>query len=328
MVRPQGMTAAVENRVMLAIDRMLTLDEGIYQAARAAGTTRASIFKWLTANNISWSRSGKSGKIIIEPPMSARVNAFLSNMAEGKSASQSAKEAGTTVRTMSRQTLDDGSGTQVNIISKVGNRWESNFLTLFRHNLVVYGKLIGLDNKLQGKPGATAGPLRRGAKGRADPNYADIWWQFDLDGFYSTFNAVETAQFYKPMLVAFLKGRLENFDIKDVLLGTKFMQNSKVAYHAALNNRLDTAMNLVNVSQLEQLLQRYDLRLAEKINIGVDSNRLDPQSTTPEFISKTATLVQNPITVNGVFQTFFLTQNDLKIFPPKGMKIPFTYSLI
>jgi hypothetical protein len=216
MVRPQGMTAAVENRVMLAIDRMLTLDEGIYQAARAAGTTRASIFKWLTANKISWSRSGKSGKIIIEPPMSARVNAFLSNMAEGKSASQSAKEAGTTVRTMSRQTLDDGSGTQVNIISKVGNRWESNFLTLFRHNLVVYGKLIGLDNKLQGKPGATAGPLKRGAKGRADPNYADIWWQFDLDGFYSTFNAVETAQFYKPMLVAFLKGRLENFDIKDV----------------------------------------------------------------------------------------------------------------
>jgi hypothetical protein len=95
-----------------------------------------------------------------------------------------------------------------------------------------------------------------------------------LDGFYSTFNAVETAQFYKPMLVAFLKGRLENFDIKDVLLGTKFMQNSKVAYHAALNNRLDTAMNLVNVSQLEQLLQRYNLRLAEKINIGVDSNRL------------------------------------------------------
>jgi len=327
MVRPQGMTAALENRVMLAIDRMLTLDEGIYQAARAAGTTRASIFKWLTANKIAWSRSGKSGKIVIEPPMSARINSFLSSMGDGKSASKSAKEAGTTVRTMSRQTLDDGSGKQVSIISKVGNRWESNFLPIFRHNLVVYGKLIGLGDKLQGKKGGNVGPLKRGSKGRADPNYADIWWQFDLDGFYSTFNAVETAQFYKPMLVAFLKGKFESFDVKDPLLGSKFMQNSKVAYHATQNNRLTKSMNLVNVSKLEQLLQRYNLRFAEKINIGVDSNRLDASSTTPEFMSKTAAFVQTPITIDGVFQTFFLTQNDLKIFPPKGMKIPFIYNI-
>ena len=119
MVRPQGMSIAIENRVMLAIDKMIEGGEGIYSAARNAGTTRASIFKWLAANKIR-TRKGSGGKIIIEPPMEARVNSFLSSMAQGKSATASAKESGTTLNTMKKITKTDSSGASINIVSKVG----------------------------------------------------------------------------------------------------------------------------------------------------------------------------------------------------------------
>ena len=324
MVRPKGMSAAIENRVMLAIDRMIEGGEGIYSAARSSGTTRASIFKWLTANNIK-TRIGFGGKIIVEPPMEARVNSFLSSMAQGKSATVAAKESGTTLRTMKFIRRLDSSGVPIKIISKVGSKWESNFVPIYDHNLVVYGKLIGFGGNLQGKPGVTAGPLKRGALNRADPNYADIWWQYDLEGLKTTMSAAEAVQFWKPFLVSALEGHLEPYRIKNLALGQKFMGNSKVAADAVANNRLTAGGDLENVNELENLLARYKIRFAKKINVGIDSNRFNPASATPEFLSKTDPLLSNIQTVDGVFQSFFLTQGNLEIYPPNGLILPFQY---
>jgi len=324
MVRPQGMSAAIENRVMLALDRMIEGGEGIYSAARSSGTTRASIFKWLTANNIK-TRIGSGGKIIVEPPMEARVNSFLSSMAQGKSATAAAKVSGTTLNTMKKITRIDSSGAPINIISKVGSKWESNFVPIYDHNLVVYGKLLGFGDNLQGRPGTTAGPLKRGALNRADPNYADIWWQYDLEGLKTTMSAAEAVQFWKPFLVSALGGHLEPYRIKNLALGQKFMTNAKVAADAVSDNRLTASGDLENVNELENLLARYKIRFAKKINVGIDSNRINPASSNPEFVSKTDPLLTNIQTIDGVFQAFFLTQGNLEIYPPNGLKLPFQY---
>ena len=80
------LTPEMDRRAMLAVDRMLTLNEGIYSAARNVGTTRGTVLKWLALRNIGY-RKVAYGRYKIEPPMEARVRRFLSGMAQGRSAS-------------------------------------------------------------------------------------------------------------------------------------------------------------------------------------------------------------------------------------------------
>ncbi len=58
-------------------------------------------------------------------------------------------------------------------------------MPLYDHSMVVYGKLVGLDESLQGRPGDVAGPKARRNPKKADADYADIWWQYDLNNFVS-----------------------------------------------------------------------------------------------------------------------------------------------
>jgi hypothetical protein len=103
------------------------------------------------------------------------------------------------------------------------------------------------------------------------------------------------------------------------------MGNSKVAADAVANNRLTAGGDLENVNELENLLARYKIRFAKKINVGIDSNRFNPASATPSFLAKTDPLLTNIQTIDGVFQAFFLTQGNLEIYPPNGLKLPFQY---
>ena len=63
----------------------------------------------------------------------------------------------------------------------------------------------------------------------------------------------------------------------------------------------------------------------ESILNRIDSNRFNPASVTPEFLSKTDPLLTNIQSVDGVFQSFFLTQGNIEIYPPNGLILPFQY---
>ena len=321
-----AMTPEMERRAMLAVDRMLTLDEGLYSAARNVGTTRNTVLKWLALKNFGY-RKVAYGRYKIEPPMEARVRRFLSGMAQGRSATAAAKRAGTTVRAMRNQTLDDGTGKQVPIIAKVGNRWESNFVPLYDHSIVVYGKLVGLDESLQGRPGQTAGPKAQRNQKKADEDYADIWWQYDLNNFVSSLSAAGAAAFWKPALVTFLKKTLEAPSITNANVAKTFVKNAKVTAHALANGRLDGAGQLGDLTVLEDMMERYDLRLDKKINTGVDDNRAT-LTNIPDFVAKTDPRVTNQRNTDGYFQVFFLRKGGLDVFPPApGLKLPFKYSV-
>jgi len=324
MTRP--MSADQNRRAMLAVDRMLTLDEGLYRAARAVGTTRNTVLRWLQENRIGY-RKVAYGRYKIEPPMEARVRTFLSNMATGKSASASAKSSGTTLRAMSRQTLPDSSGTPTPIISKVGNRWESNFVPLYDHSIVVYGKLLGLDEAQQGRPGQVAGPKAQRNQKKADEDYADIWWQFDLNNFSSSLSAAACAKYWKPALVQFLREELETPSIANSIIGAKFMENKKVDDHATLNSRLDAAGDLAELTVLEDMMERYDLKLAPVINTGIDDNKTSITNL-PDFVAKTDPRITNKINSQGYFQVFYLRKGGLEIYPtPPGLPLTFSYSI-
>ena len=323
---PRPMSADQNRRAMLAVDRMLTLDEGVYNAARNVGTTRNTVLRWLKENNIGF-RKVAYGRYKIEPPMEARVRTFLSNMATGKSATAAAKSAGTTVRAMSRQTLPDSSGNATPIISKVGNRWESNFVPLYDHSIVVYGKLLGLDEAQQGRPGEVAGPKAQRNQKKADEDYADIWWQFDLNNFSSSLSAAACAKYWKPALVQFLRQELETPSLTNVVMGAKFMENTKVESHATSNSRLDAAGDLAELTVLEDMMERYDLKLAPTINTGVDDNK-STITNIPDFVAKSDPRITSTIASQGYFQVFFLRKGGLEIYPsPPGLPLTFSYSI-
>jgi len=320
------LTPEMDRRAMLAVDRMLTLNEGIYSAARNVGTTRGTVLKWLALRNIGY-RKVAYGRYKIEPPMEARVRRFLSGMAQGRSASAASKKAGTTLRAMKRQTLADATGTQVPIISKVGSRWEANFVPLYDHSMVVYGKLVGLDESLQGRPGDVAGPKARRNPKRADPDYADIWWQYDLNSFVSSLSAAGTAAFWKPALVAFLKQTLESPTVLNRAVGRNFMKNAKVSAAAGSAVRLNRVGNLTQLSVLEDMMERYDLRLAPVINTGIDDNR-GTVTNIPTFVAKNDPKITSQRNAQGYFQVFFLRKGGLDIYPPSpGLPLTFQYAV-
>tara|TARA_B100001142_G_scaffold234294_1_gene232668 strand:- start:9257 stop:10243 length:987 start_codon:yes stop_codon:yes gene_type:complete len=321
-----AMTPEMERRAMLAVDRMLTLNEGLYSAARNVGTTRATVLKWLALKNIGY-RKVAYGRYKIEPPMEARVRQFLSGMAQGRSATAAAKRAGTTLRAMQKQTLNDGTGKQVPIIGKVGNRWESNFVPLYDHSMVVYGKLVGLEESLQGRPGQTAGPKAQRNQKKADEDYADIWWQFDLNNFVSSLSAAGAAAFWKPALVTYLRQTLEAPSITNANVAKTFVKNAKVTAHALSNGRIDGAGKLGELTVLEDMMERYDLRLDKTINTGVDDNRASVTNI-PDFVAKTDPKVTSQRNTDGYFQVFFLRKGGLEVYPPApGLKLVFNYSV-
>ncbi len=311
------LTAAASNRAAVALDRIINIGESFSAAATAVGTSRRTILKYLALKGIKIFKNPKGRYEVIRTP-AQKVREFLDLMLVNKySASKSAKALKTTVSTMSNQMLPDMSGKNLPIIVKTGNSWTPNFLGVREYSMTLHGSLIALNDSVQGR-GAQQGP--KAQQGNADPEYADIWWQLDLNNFESTLPIGMVGEFWKADIMDYLRKLLETPSVKNQTLATKFLGNASVNTHATSNNRV--AAGQMQLTRLEEFLQRYHIRMSPHVSVGVEpvSGLIVPIT----FVSMADFSSVQSQTAAGVFNVMYLTQANLNTYP---ISVSFKYDL-
>lgn len=301
------MKPAVVQRVLVALDLMIRGGYGIMQAAKEAGTSRRAIRNYLALNKIRTYK--EKGRLKIAKNLNQRMFEFIKHMADGDSATKAAKKARTTLRTMRRQDIDGQP-----ILIKENRRWKLNVYPLYRHSMVIYGHIIGLGDNIQGKSEEEEdGEIK-------SPDASDIWWQIDFDMFESTLDEWEVGEFYSPIIVEWLRNELQMPLIANDTLAERFMGHEGVEEHATETNRVDDEGNLL-VSPLENILNRYNVRLHEVVNYGIDDNHPHREI---EWVSKAAIGEKESL---GLFQIFFVKDEPLT-YPNDGpLEMIYEYDL-
>ena len=100
---PIPMDIGAQQRALRAIALMVQQGYGIMRAANTAGSSRRSIHKYMRYAGIKFSI--RKSKMEIVKTMEQKIYEFVLHMSRGDSATQAAKKAHTTIKTMSRKEL-------------------------------------------------------------------------------------------------------------------------------------------------------------------------------------------------------------------------------
>ena len=135
-----------QQRVLQALAYMIERGYGISKAAALNGTTPQTIKKYMAYSGMKYKI--KNRKVVIERTMEQKVNQFLLNMSSGMSASRASREARTTVRTMSKQKIDEA-----DIIIKEGINISPKYLEeeLLKIEYNDEVAVVGVKNNLYGE---------------------------------------------------------------------------------------------------------------------------------------------------------------------------------
>jgi len=310
-----NMNERVTQRALLALDLLLTRNLTMTKATKLALTTPKTFKKYLKSKGIKWVVNKNRFSIIRTPEQ--KIYDFVDMMNEGKSATAAAKELETTVKTMSKQVLPDtpGSSTESFIISRTGGKWSASFIKTEDYSLVYYGGINGLAGTVIGR-GEQAGPAAN--TDDADADYMDIWWQVDFENWESSLPPNQVAEFWKPLIMTALRKQFESLGISDIDLATKFLGNAKVSTHAAGTGRISATGDL-DLTRLEQILERYEAKMMSEVKSGVDDNLMFRQ---PAYILKSGL---GPVTAKGFFQVMFLNKDTAVTYPviPESVEIEY-----
>ncbi len=295
-----------QQRVLQALAYMIERGYGIGKAAAFNRTTPQTMKKYMAYAGIKYKIENR--KAVIERTMEQKVNQFLLNMSGGMSASKAAREARTTVKTMSKQKIDGD-----DIIVKDGRRWSLNVFVLYDHSLVIYGHIVGMDGKIQGMLEEDDGTIQ-------SPDAPFIWWQIDFDNFVSTLPDTEVGEFWSDDIVEWLRSELEIPLIANETLSESFLGNLEVEADALADGRVEDDGEM-KLTILEDLLSRYKVRMHTTVNYGLDDNH--PIGTI-NYIKKENLGV---VSSKGLFQIFYVKDIPLA-YPKEGpLEMTFEYDL-
>ena len=303
---PIRMSTQAQQRALRALSLMIDEGLGIMKAAAAAKSSRRSVHKYMKLFGIRTKL--KKGKMVIIKSLEQRKHEFIMHMIAGDSATMAAKKANTTINTMKKQKVDGDK-----IIIKSDRFWVLNVYPLYTHSLVIYGYIVGMDGNIQGNHMEDDGEIR-------SPDAADIWWQVDFDEFISTLPDYEVGELWKDDIVDLLRTQLEMPLVANETLAERFLGNDSVLSDAVNYDRVDADGNML-LSPLENILSRYQIKMHDFINYGVDDNH--PYRAI-DYIAKSKL---EEVTSKGLFQIFFVG-DEPKTYPEDGpLEIEFTYNL-
>ena len=311
-------------RAMQAYDLMVRTGLAARPATTMSGTTVPTLKRWMQDTGVNYSyrrrRPGAPLQIVPERTPEQKMADFLEDMGRGVSASKAARNLRTSVKVMSKLELPDKSGSQRPILEKSGNRWVAMFRPLHTYSTVVYGKIESMDDTVLGR-GGQAGPRSSTKKAT---EYTDIWWQLDLDPLTSILSPAGAVAHHKPEIEERLRRSLLVPNRTSATISSLFTGSAKVR-DAALTSGRWSGTGPMQVSRLEELLQRFDLKLTE-VKMGVDDN-VDPQG--PDFIHTDDLVGPGPIKIpTGRFQVFFLDDDDIQTYPSTGgLPIRYRYDI-
>jgi len=305
------MDSQTENRVLVALDLMARNGWGIERASKEAKTTRRTVKRYADKKGIDLKTNiGKATKVIRNPD--EKVEDFLTSIHLGNSATKSAKDLKTTVRSMSKRTIDG-----IPIIEKDGNFWKPNFVPVKTYSIVYYGDLVGFGDAVQGR-GMLKGPDAKKPKNKRkqDEEYADIWYQIDVEGIVSTLPIEQVAKAYQNEVMNAVKKKLESLNINNPSLVMRFKQNADVLKDMNDNNRGKSQ----KVSVLENMTKRYDIHMGNPTS-GIDEDfsladkvKLVPVGKYKDNKSKR---------VNTDFTLYFLRKNNEASYGPIKTRVSY-----
>lgn len=306
MTMPIEMSPEAQQRALRALSFMIQRGYGIMRAAREAGSSRRSIHKYMKMIGIPYRMV--RGRMVILKTLPQKIYEFIIHMERGDTATRAARKAHTRIRTMARQEVDG-----YPIIKKVGLRWVLNAYPLYNHSLVLYGHILGLGDQIQGR-------YEVGRDIRS-PDAPDIWWQIDFDEFISTLPDSEVGEFWKDAIIDWLRDDLQMPIVVNDVLSERFTGNDDVLDHAEEYGRIGND-GMIMVSRLENMLNRYNVRLNEYVNYGIDDNH---EARGIGLISKEDL---GPMQALGRFQVFFVKDEPVG-YPIEGpLEMIFDYDLI
>ena len=304
-----------QNRVLYALRLMQTNGWGIERSAKVAKTTRRSVRKYGELLGVKF--KGKEGTALqfIGLPIQ-KIEDFLIKMHRGQSATQSAKDLKTTVRTMSKQTYKGQP-----IIKKDNGRWVSQFIPEEKIVMQFYGHIRNPQGNVLGGNNVS-GPDATSPKNRKNrnPDYMEIWWDAFVYDFGTTFGTPGEAQmFWKDKILAVIKNNMESLGIQDANLMNKFKTNTTVMTQMKTDSRVPPPYT---VSALEQITERY--------GVGIEGAKVGT-ATTYESRSNINLIPKNKFTGKGLnrkvdikFQVSYLG-HSLKEYPSsKSFKFDYT----
>jgi hypothetical protein len=316
------MREEVRQRALDALNRMMRDGLGIMEAARVSRSSRRSIRNMMRESGIRAVMRG--GRLKVIPSMEQRINAFIMHMNQGYSATASAKAVSTTVRTMRGKTKG---GSPIIVKNTSTGKWELNVLPMYHHSIVVYGRITGLGDNVQGSGNLPVERLSGDQQNRQPEEPDDIkspeadsaiWFQVDFNDFISTLSRGEVGSFYAPKIMEALKEQLETPNIVDVDMVERFLNNDDVRTHSSANGRLGSD----EITRLEQIMSRYDVSMKTPANYGVDDNLIAEEV---EFVEKSAL---GPEVSIGDFQIFMLRDDETSTYPSDSPEeIRFDYDL-
>tara|TARA_B100000029_G_scaffold486937_1_gene541816 strand:- start:7054 stop:8004 length:951 start_codon:yes stop_codon:yes gene_type:complete len=311
------MRASVEQRALLALELLLSRNISMTKATKLALTTPRTLKNYLAYKGIKWVIKNRRFEIVRTPEQKRFEMIDLMN--EGKSATAAAKELETTVKTMSKQNYETfpGSGVEEPIIARKGGKWDTNFVRVEDYSLVYYGGITGLGGTTIGR-GEQMGPTAN--PDEADEDYMDIWWQVDFENWNSTLSPFEVAEFWKPQVMTVLRKQLESLIVSDPDLSKKFLGNAKVSSHAATTGRMSPSGDM-DLTRLEQILQRYEVKMVSDVSTGVDDNLV---FRLPKYIAKSELDTETSI---GQFQVMFLNKDSADSYPKRPERVEVKHNL-
>ena len=329
VITPPKMSDEATERAVRAVDLIMYRRKedgskyGLAEAARLVGTSRRTINRYLKIKGYE-TFLGSDGKLKILLPKDKQMMWFIKEMAKGRSASSIAKELHTTVKTISKRDINGERYEETGldpVIVKRGNRWVLNILPLYDHSLVVYGRLIGLGDNVQGDTGiAVEGQEEEQLEEVRSPDAPSIWWQIDFEHFKSTLEDEFVGDFWKDDIEAWLRTELELPMIVNEALAERLMGNDDVMEHAEDLDRIEDGN--MKVSALENIMNRYHIRIHEFVNVGVDDNHPYREN---QWISIGDL---GEVEADGRFQIFFLRDAEPMTYPLEGpLELTFEYNL-
>lgn len=300
------MSPQAQQRALRAISLMIDKGVGIMKASALAKSSRRSVKKYMKLFGIR-TRKGRGGKLVVVKTLEQRMHEFIRYMIAGDSATSAAKKANTQIKTMKKQMIDGEP-----IIIKEDKLWKLNAYPVYNHSLVIYGYVVDMDGQIQGNH-EEEGEIK-------SPDAPNIWWQIDFDEFQSTLPDFEVGDFWSPIIVEYLRDTLELPLVANETLAERFLGNEDVLSDAVSRDRVDEEGNML-LTPLENILSRYEIKLGNDINYGVDDNHPNRDI---EYITKSKLGEKSSL---GLFQIFFVKDEPLT-YPPDGpLEIEFVYNL-
>lgn len=309
----------VPERVTRAVNLMEYANLGIHTAAKRSGTTAGTVRKYLKQEGLRLKKF--RGRYVIVRPFIQRVEDAMCEMNKGVPASEAASKNGTTLASLKKTTYRGRP-----VLRKVGGKWKANYICIYNHSVVFFGRLRNMEGNRMGNP--------QGLREPPDDKYATILWQFDCDNFRSPLDPMRLCEFHPQRVLDMLRAKLvytvrANPTVAMEILNQK-VHGAKAAAQATLDlglPRIPPNKDLSKVMQLSHLdtyFMKYKLDFDDEIQCGVDDN-LSPRR--PKFVS-VASFTRKPkivVKTEGKFEIIVRRGNQAYHYPDPPATIHYNH---